>query len=145
MKKIVSTILYVMFFGFAATLVTACVLLLIDPSDRFERSINNIEAVPINGDTDNNDSIYEQIEEKISSETAADHQLINIKYGYQALEKDEKRNLYDKIAKSIYSITDKADENGRYRTARMMKKDVKMAKFDIREENKADIDDNTEI
>ena len=145
MKKIVSTILYVMFFGFAATLVTACVLLLIDPSDRFERSINNIEAVPINGDTDNNDSIYEQIEEKISSETAADHQLINIKYGYQALEKDEKRDLYDKIAKSIYSITDKAGENGRYRTARMRMKDVKMSEFDIREVINAYICDNPEI
>ena len=39
MKKIVSTILYVMFFGFAATLVTACVLLLIDPSDRFDPAV----------------------------------------------------------------------------------------------------------
>lgn len=145
MKKIVSTILYVMFFGFAATLVTACVLLLMNPSDRFERSINNIEAVPISGDTDNNESIYEQIEEKVSSETAAGYQLINIKHGYQALEREEKRNLYDKIAGSIYSITDKADENGRYRTARMRMKNVKMSEFDIREVVNAYICDNPEI
>lgn len=145
MKKIVSTILYVMFFGFAATLVTACILLLMSPSDRFEKSINNIEAVPISGDTDNNDSIYEQIDEKISGGDPEDHQLINIKYGYKALEREEKRDLYDKIAGSVYSITDKADENGRYRTARMRMNNIKMSEFDIREVVNAYICDNPEI
>ena len=52
MKKIVSNTLYVLFFGFALTLVIACVMLIINISKGDGQSFNEIEAVKLSGPAD---------------------------------------------------------------------------------------------
>lgn len=145
MRKIVSRILYVLFFGFAITLVTACIMLMINSSRNTGQTINNIEAVVLSDGAEENDGGYEKIDTSVNSEPAENYQRITIKYGYNALENNNKRYLYDRIAESIYSVTNEPDENGRYRTSRMKIKNERFSEFDIREVVNAYISDNPEI
>lgn len=145
MRKIASMILYVLFFGFAITLVTACIILIINTSGRTGQNINNIEAVVLSDGADEKESGYEAIDTSVNSEPAENYQRITIKYGYNALENDSKRYLYERIAESVYSVTNEPDENGRYRTSRMKIKNHRLSEFDIREVVNAYISDNPEI
>lgn len=145
MKRIVSGILYVMFFGFAATLVTACILLIFNSAGKTEQKLNDIEAVLLSGPTDESDGSYEQIEASVVTEPAKNYQRVSVRYGYNALENNEKKSLYDRIANSIYSVSNEPDENGRYRTSRMKIRNRRLSEFDIREVVNAFIADNPEI
>lgn len=145
MKKIVSSILYVLFFGFAITLVTACIMLIANSAGRTESNLNNIEAVILSGSTDESDGGYEPIDAEVLDKPASHYQLISINYGYAALKDEKKENLYNRIAEGIYSVTNEPDENGRYRTSRIKVKNRHLSEFDIRKVVNAFISDNPEI
>lgn len=145
MKKIVSGILYVMFFGFAATLVTACALLIFSSAGKTEQKLNNIEAVLLSGPTDESDGSYEPIQTSVQAEPAKSYQKVSSLYGYNALENESKRKLYNRIAEGVYSVSNEPDANGRYRTSRMKVKGEHLSEFDIREVVNAFIFDNPEI
>ena len=141
MKKIVSNALYILFFGFALTLVTACIMLMINISKGNERTVDQIEAVQISAAAQD-DAKYEPIRREIADST--DYSFAVVRSGYNALENDEKKHLYDSLLESIYSVTNEADENGRYRISRINVDGKKLSEFDIREVVSAFINDNPE-
>ncbi len=144
MKKIVSNALYVLFFGFALTLVIACVLLIINISKGEGQTLNDIEAVQISGSAEDS-AAYETIGKKVEVSSSPGYQNIPSSYGYDALETDKKKFLYDRLFESIYSVSDEPDENGRYRISRVSVPNKRLSEFDIREVVNAFIYDNPEI
>ncbi len=144
MKKIVSNILYVLFFGFTLTLLIACILLIFNCSGNRGPTLNDIEAVQIS-DHETNESDYEPIDNEVYHYSAEDYQLIRIRSGYDALDTDEKRSLYDRIDHSVFRVTNDADENGRFRTSRIRIANHKMSESEIREVVNAYICDKPEI
>lgn len=144
MKKVVSNALYVLFFGFAATLVIACIMLVINVSNGEGQSVNDIEAVKLSGTVD--DEIkYDSIDKEILGEGAGEYQFVPVRYGYDALDTDKKRYLYTHLAAGVYSVSNDADQNGRYRISRIKVRNHKLSEFDIREVVNAFINDNPEI
>lgn len=144
MKKIVSYLLYVLFFGFAATLFTACIILIINTTSTKNESYNQIEAVVISGSEDDSESEYEHIDE-ISFKGSQYYKNISGDYGYNSLETDEEIFLYEKIEKNIYSITSETDENGHYRTERLKITGTRMSESSIRKVVNAFTFDNPQV
>ncbi|HCA54849.1 MAG TPA: hypothetical protein DEO95_05110 [Ruminococcaceae bacterium] len=143
MKKIVSNALYVLFFGFALTLIVACVLLVIHVSRGEGQSYHDIEAVRLSGSTE--DEIkYENVKLTVCSDTLGGFMPMQNRYGYDALENDKKKYLYDSLMESVYSISEEADENGHYRISRIRVRGRRLSEFDIREVVNAFINDNPE-
>ena len=93
MKKAVSNALYVLFFGFAITLVIACIMLVANMSGSDGRSVNDIEAVKLSGSVDE-DITYEPINKEILSSGVEDYQFVPVRYGLDSLDSDKKKYLY---------------------------------------------------
>ena len=144
MKRIVSNLLYVLFFGFAITLMIACFMLFLTTANRSGSAYNNIEAIEIS-DSGKEEADYEPIDTQVYEYSAENYRLVDVKSGYNALDTDVKRDLYDRIRESVYSVTNDADGNGRYRTSRIRIPGSKLSEFDIREVVNAYISDNPEI
>lgn len=144
MKKLVSRILYAMFFGFAAMLVIACTMLVINSSGRSKKEMNNIDAMYLSSLKDDGVS-YEPVECSIADVPVDAYKQAVVRYGYDALKDERMEYLYNSIFENVYSITNDPDENGRYRTSRMRIKNCKLTEFDIREVVNAFICDNPEI
>ncbi len=143
MKKIVSNTLYVLFFGFALTLVIACVLLVINVSQGEGQSYHDIEALHLSGSAE--DEIkYRQIRTMVQTQTTGGFLPMQSDYGYQALKSEKKQFLYQHLKESIYSISDEADENGHYRISRIKVRGQRLSEFDLREVINAFINDNPE-
>ena len=143
MKKIVSNARYVLFFGFALTLVVACVLLIINISKGEGQSYHDIEAVQLSGSVEESTS-YEKVHLTVHDSTVGGFMPLQSNYGYQALENDKKQYLYNQLLESIYSISDSADENGHYRLSRIRVRGRRLSEFDIREVVNAFINDYPE-
>ena len=144
MKKAVSNVLYILFFGFAITLVIACIMLVINISGSEGKSVNDIEAVKLSGSIDE-EITYALIDKEIIGKGVVEYQFVPVRYGLDALDSDEKKYLYTHLAAAVYSVSDDPDENGRYRIARIRVRDHKLSEFDIREVVNAFINDNPEI
>ncbi len=144
MKKAVSNALYVLFFGFAITLVIACIMLVANMSGSDGRSVNDIEAVKLSGSVDE-DITYEPINKEILSSGVEDYQFVPVRYGLDSLDSDKKKYLYTHLAAAVYSVSNDPDENGRYRISRIKVRNHKFSEFDIREVVNAFINDNPEI
>lgn len=144
MKKILSYLLYVLFFGFAAVLFTACVFLIINTTNSKNDDYNRIEAVVISGGEEAESSEYEQISE-ISLDNSEYYREVSVAYGYNSLKTDEEQYLYDKILDNVYHITGSTDSNGRYRTERFKITGVHMSEYSIRKVINAFSFDNPQI
>ncbi len=132
MKKIVSNTLYVLFFGFALTLVIACVMLIINISKGDGQSFNEIEAVKLSGPADD-DIAFSHISNEVLNEASGNYQQVSVHFGYDALNNEKKELLYNRLMTEIYTISNDADQNGRYRLSRIRIRDYKLSEFDIRE------------
>ncbi len=143
MKKIVSNTLYVLFFGFALTLVIACVMLIINISQGEGQSYLDIEAVKISNITDR-ETKYNTVSLEVETNTTGGFLPMQNRHGYEALKDDKKEYLYNHLMESIYSISDEADEHGHYRISRIKVWERRLSEFDIREVINAFISDNPE-
>ena len=141
MKRIVSNTLYVLFIGFALTLVIACIMLIINISRGEGQSLNDIEAVQLSGAADE-DISFAHINTEVLSESSGNYQQVSVHFGYDALRNGKKEYLYDHLMAGIYTIAREADENGRYRLSRIRVHNYKLSEFDIREVVNAFIYDN---
>ncbi|MDD6489562.1 MAG: transglutaminase domain-containing protein [Clostridia bacterium] len=144
MKKVLSRILYVLFFGFAIVLFTACILLIINTSKSKTETYNQIEAVVISNGEEQTDSDYKTIS-KIQFEKSPYYEPVTEKHGYKALVTDEEQYLYEKIEKNIYSLTQTTDENGHYRTRRQKINGTHMSEESIRKVVNAFTYDNPQV
>ena len=144
MKKIVSRLLYLLFFCFSAVLIIACTLLVINTSKSKQESYKHIENIVISGGEEASDDDYKKID-GLTSVSSDNYEKIVSQDGYNALDTDEKKYLYEKIKENIYSITNEKDENGHYRTARVKVIGSKMSEFEIREVVNAFVYDNPQI
>lgn len=145
MKKAISYLLYILFFGFAATLIISCIILMINMSNNTDYDYyNKMEAVIISDSGETQNSQYQYIDE-ISLGSSDYYKNVEINYGYNALSTDEEKYLYDKIMKNVYHITDETDENGHYRTERLKIKDSHMSEYEIRKVVNAFSFDNPQI
>ncbi len=144
MKRVVSNLLYVLFFGFAVTLLIACFMLFFTTSNKAGSVYDDIEAIEISDDG-KEETEYEKINTEVYNYSAENYRLVTVKTGYNALDTDVKRDLYDRIHGSVYRVTNEPDANGRYRTSRIRIPGVKLSEFDIREVVNAYISDNPEI
>ena len=144
MKKVLSRVLYVLFFGFAIVLFTACILLIINTSKSKTETYNQIEAVVISGGEEKTDSEYKRID-KIEFNKSLYYETVAEKHGYNALVTDEEKYLYEKIEKNIYFVTEKTDENGHYRTQRQKITGTHMSEESIRKVVNAFVYDNPQV
>lgn len=144
MKKVLSRVLYVLFFGFAIVLFTACILLIINTSKSKTETYNQIEAVVISDGEEKTDSEYKRID-KIEFDRSPYYETVGERHGYNALVTDEEKYLYEKIEKNIYSVTEKTDENGHYRTQRQKITGMHMSEESIRKVVNAFTYDNPQV
>ena len=145
MKKIFSGILYAIFFGFAGILFISCIILIINTVKRNNTVHKQFEAIVIDEEGEGDKARYETINAEVSSETLSEYAAVDMKYGYDILDSESKRYLYDKIDENIYSVSDKKDDNGHYRIARLRISGERLSEFDIREVVNAYIYDNPQI
>ena len=145
MKKIFSGILYAIFFGFAAILFISCILLIINTAKKHNNDYKQLDAVIIDESGENDSTGYETIDTEVSYAALSEYAPVELKYGYNILDSESKRYLYDKIGENIYSVSDKKDDNGHYRIARLRVTGEKLSEFDIREVVNAYIYDNPQI
>lgn len=141
MKKIVSNTLYILFVGFALTLVVACIMLVINISNGDGQNFNDIEALKLSGSADE-DIAFAHITNEVLSEAPGNYQQVSVQFGYDALRNEKKEYLYDHLMSGIYTVSNEADENGRYRLSRIRVHNYKLSEFDIREVVNAFIYDN---
>ncbi len=141
MKKIVSNTLYVLFVGFALTLVIACVMLIINISKGEGESFNDIEAVKLNT-TAEEDIAFAHITTEVLSESSGNYQQVSVQFGYDSLKNEKKEYLYDHLMTGIYTVSNEADVNGKYRLSRIKVHNYKLSEFDIRQVVNAFIFDN---
>lgn len=144
MKKAISYLLYILFFGFSAVIITSCIILIINTANNKKYDYDQIEAVVINGGEETENSEYEQIEE-ISFKGSKYYKSISSTYGYDSLKTDEEQYLYEKIKKNIYYITNSTDQNGHYRTERLKITGVRMSEYSIRKVVNAFSFDNPQV
>jgi len=144
MKKIVSNSLYILFFGFALLLVIACVQLIVNLSKGVEQSYYDIEAVQIS-DGGDDDIKYAQVALRVDGADSANASSAYLQNGFKSLTDERQAYLYEKLTDSIYSISDEADENGRYRISRIKVKNKKMSEFEIRQVVNAFVFDHPEV
>lgn len=145
MKKIFSVVLYAVFFGFAGILFVSCIILIINTAKRNNSEYKQLEALVIDDDGQTDNERYETIDTEVSSAALSEYVPVNLKYGYNILESESKRYLYEKIGENIYSVSDEKDDNGHYRIARLRVEGEKLSEFDIREVVNAYIYDNPQI
>lgn len=145
MKKLLSGILYTIFFGFAAVLFVSCIILIVKTANRNVRQYNDLEAVMIDDREGTDNGNYTSIDKQVSSASPDGYRNMELNYGYQALDTENKRYLYDRIKNNIYSVSDDKDDNGHYRLARLKIDGEKMSEFDIREVMNAYIYDNPQV
>ncbi len=145
MKKILSVILYTIFFGFAAVLFVSCIILIVKTANRNVKQYNDLEAVMIDDREGTDNGNYAVIGAEVSSQSPKGYRDIQLKYGYQALDTANKQDLYDRIEKNIYSVSEDMDDNGHYRLARLKIIGEKMSEFDIREVMNAYLYDNPQV
>ncbi len=123
-----------LFFGFAAGLFLSCIMLLINSARDSSRLYNEMEAVVISENTDDDKSkSYEHIEQTVAVSESDYYSDSAVNYGFTALDTEAKQELYLKIQDNIYAITDEPDSNGRYHTARLRVNGSRITEFDIRE------------
>lgn len=145
MKKILSGILYVIFFGFAAILLVSCILLIINTANRKDSGYTELEAVVIDDKAENDAITYDTIDAEISAASSEGYMTIDLKYGYQTLDTESKRYLYDRIDNNIYSVSDEKDSNGHYRLAHLRVTGERLSEFEIREVVNAYLYDNPQV
>ena len=144
MKKVLSRVLYVLFFGFAIVLFTACILLIINTSKTKTETYNQIEAVVISDGEEKTNTEYKRISE-IEFGKSPYYEIVSQRHGYNSLISDEEKYLYEKIEKNIYSVTEKTDENGHYRTERMKVTGMHISEESIRKVVNAFTYDNPQV
>ena len=110
MKKILSGILYGIFFGVTILLLVACIFLIVNTAKRSNINYGDIDAVMIDDKGESDDTEYNNIDMEVSSEMPYGYHAIELKYAYNALDSENKRYLYDKISENIYSVYESADE-----------------------------------
>ena len=145
MKKILSGILYGIFFGVTILLLVACIFLIVNTAKRSNINYGDIDAVMIDDKGESDDTEYNNIDMEVSSEMPYGYHAIELKYAYNALDSENKRYLYDKISENIYSVSESADDSGHYRMTRLIVSGERMSEADIREAVNAYIYDNPQI
>lgn len=147
MKKYVSKIIYILFFLVVTAIITSCILLLfkLNPKSGFDTSNtdpNQINAVTISGDE--SDLSYQEIP-SVSFKKSPYYAAKNTSYGKYALSSGAEKQLYDMIASSVYVLSENKDENGHFRTSRIVVKNEHMSVQTIRKVTNAFIYDNPQV
>ncbi len=143
MKRTISYLLYILFFGFAAVLIGASIMLVVRTVSRQSEDYSKMEAIVISDD-EVESSEYKRVD-KISSDGSDYYESTELSYGYDMLDSEEERTLYENIAENVYNITDETDENGHYRTERLRISGCHMAEYEIRKVISAFTSDNPQI
>ena len=145
MKKILSGILYGILLGFAVLMFIACIYLIVNTTKRNSIGYLETDVLKIDEKVGNDTAAYNDIDTEVSSEMTCGYVEINLKYAYNILDSENKRNLYEKIDENVYSVSEEKDDNGHYRIARLRVDGERMSEFDIREVINAYIYDNPHI
>lgn len=142
MKKAISRMLFVLFFGFAVALFAACFMLVLS-NIKSSSDTGDLAGVPINIE-DENESSYSRIDE-LSLSQADQTEEISVNYGYDCLSDSNQRYLYHQMEEKVYHISNESDVNGNYKTERITVKDVEMSEDAIRAALNAFVFDNPQI
>ncbi len=143
MKKLLTGLLYTIFFGFAVVLFVSCIILIINTARRTAETPSELKAVVI--DARSETESYEPIHAAVSEGPYEGYRTVELHYGYDALDSQSKRYLYERIGDNIYSVSDDEDGSGHYRLARLRVTGEKLSEFDIREVVNAYIYDNPQV
>ncbi len=134
--------LFVLFFGCAVALFAACFMLVLS---NMKNSSDNgtLAGVPISIE-DGSGSSYSRIDE-LSLSQAEPEKEISVNYGYDCLSDSNQRFLYHQMEEKVYHIANESDENGNYKTERIIVSDVEMSEDLIRAALNAFVYDNPQI
>lgn len=140
MKKILTNLLYLVFFLLATVVLTTCTVFVVRNFFQSQNTAaNDISAILINQNSiAQDDEDISKIEFDVSS-------LEKKKYGYLSLSTEGQTDLYDKIVAGIYYLSTEKDSNGHYRTARFRLEGVQLTEGQIRQTVNAFIYDHPEI
>lgn len=118
--------------------------MLLNISRNNQKTYTDIDAIVISGEKETSNKDYQKLD-TVNLNNSEHYTEVRTREGYDALDTDEKKYLYEKIQENIYSIANEPDENGHYRTARLKVSDSKMSEFEIREVVNAFIFDNPQV
>lgn len=143
MKKVLSRILYVMFFGFVLTFCISCILLIFSGFKEKRGSSRSLEAVIISDEQESGQEFGSV--ERISLSGADKDSKYECKIGYESLTDSSERELYSRISRSVYSISGESDENRHYSTRRIKLLGVHLSESSIRHSLNAFLFDTPQV
>lgn len=143
MRKILSRILYTMFFGFSVTLVVSCVLLMLNNYKSSSSGSEQLEAVSIDPTADSS-SVYRRIDEQISL-SPSDSSLPDCDYAYRVLTDENEKYVYHKLQRNLYYITEEEDSSGYYKTEQIVVSDAEMSEISVRRALNAFLTDHPQV
>ena len=139
MRRILSRILFTMFFGFTLTLIVCCVLLVVN---NFSGNRSLFEAVSIDPKEEIS-TVYRKIDDSSMSENKQAKFICD--FGYQSLADQGERQLYEKLGRNLYYITDKVEDSGCYKTERITIENAQVSELGIRRALGAFMSDNPQV
>lgn len=143
MKKAVSRILYAMFFLFVAMFAVSCIMLMENSIGGDDGDGRNLRAVRID-DSAPQVGKYKRIEAPDLISEDMDGVCVS-HYGYDALTDSSEAELYDRIARSVYNISEEPDENGKFSTRRIRLLGVHLSEAGIRRSLNAFLSDSPHV
>ena len=141
MRKILSRILYALFFGFSATLIVSCVLLMINSFSK--ETGKELEAVSIEPVSDSPSS-YQKVESRIYAD--AENMIEpDCDYAYKTLSDENERYVYHKLNRNLYCIDENKGGNGYYKTEYVVVSGAEMSESSVKRVLDAFMTDHPEI
>ena len=128
-----------MFFGFTLTLIVCCVMLVVN---NFTKNGDVLEAVSIDP-KDEISTVYRRIDDSSMADSKPSSAVCD--FGYQSLSDPSERQVYEKLGRNLYYITDKVEDNGYYKTERLTIKNTQVSEPGIRRALGAFMADNPQV
>lgn len=139
-RKILTRILYTMFFGFTLSLIVSCVLFIADSVNKKDDQL--LTAVSIDPKSENS-SVYKKIDS--GDDSVPVHYMTDCEYGYNTLSDPGEQFIYRKLQRNLYYITDEKDDNGYYKTERIILSGSELSESSVRKALNAFIADHPQI
>ena len=139
MRRVLSRILFTMFFGFTMTLIVCCVLLVVN---NFSGKGDYLEAVSIDPKEEIS-TIYRRIDDSSMADNKPSAAICD--FGFQSLSDTGEREVYEKLGRNLYYITDKVEDSGYYKTERITIENTQVSEIGIRRALGAFMSDNPQV
>ena len=141
MKKAISRILYLFLLGFVAVLLFSCAVIVVRQLDEKDRNKNNSTTLISIGEESN--IFHRRIDEL--SLSSGDVSQKDEKRGLKSLSSTSEKELYTRLEKTVYNISDNVNSDNRFTTERAKIEGTRLSEESIVRAINAFLFDNPEV